>query len=96
MAWTPNYLGDQEISLMKQTRTAPLVLPGSAAALAAGLSAGALCGWAAPVGTMMAVDRRTTGTQVEDEGIEPRSANRLSELLATVVTSTTSSTARCC
>lgn len=33
------------------------------------------------VGTMMAVDRRTTGTQVEDEGIELRSANRLSELL---------------
>ena len=35
----------------------------------------------AVVGTMMAVDRRTTGTQVEDEGIELRSANRLSELL---------------
>lgn len=31
----------------------------------------------AAVGTMMAADRRTTGSQVEDEGIELRTANRL-------------------
>jgi len=33
------------------------------------------------VGTMVAVDRRTTGTQVEDEGIELRSANRIRDSL---------------
>lgn len=33
------------------------------------------------VGGMMAVDRRTTGTQIEDEGIELRAANRLREAL---------------
>ena len=71
---------------MKQTlnrtlnRTLCTVL--AATALAAGLSACAPLVVGGPVmGTMMAVDRRTTGTQVEDEGIELRSANRLSELL---------------
>jgi osmotically-inducible protein OsmY len=54
----------------------------AAAALAAGLSACApLVVGGAVVGTMMAVDRRTTGTQVEDEGIELRAANRIRELL---------------
>lgn len=50
--------------------------------LAVLLAAGTLAGCAAPlilggaaVGGMMAVDRRTAGTQVEDEGIELRSAN---------------------
>jgi osmotically-inducible protein OsmY len=54
----------------------------AASALAVGLSACApLVVGGAVMGTMMAVDRRTTGTQVEDEGIELRSANRLSEAL---------------
>lgn len=67
---------------MKQTLSRTLCSLLAAAALAAGLSACApLVVGGAVVGTMMAVDRRTTGTQVEDEGIELRSANRLSELL---------------
>ena len=71
---------------MKQTlnrtlnRTLCTVL--AATALAAALSACApLVVGGAVMGTMMAVDRRTTGTQVEDEGIELRSANRLNEAL---------------
>jgi len=32
-------------------------------------------------GTMMAVDRRTAGTQVEDEGIELRAVNRIREAM---------------
>jgi osmotically-inducible protein OsmY len=35
----------------------------------------------AVVGTLMATDRRTSGTQVEDEGIELRAASRISENL---------------
>ena len=67
---------------MKQTLNRTLCSLLAAAALAAGLSACApLVVGGDVVGTMMAVDRRTTGTQVEDEGIELRSANRLSELL---------------
>ncbi|MBS0507099.1 MAG: BON domain-containing protein [Proteobacteria bacterium] len=38
-------------------------------------------GGSAVVGTMVAVDRRTTGTQVEDEGIELRTASRIREAL---------------
>ncbi len=38
-------------------------------------------GGAALGGTLLATDRRTTGTVVEDEGIELRSANRLREAL---------------
>ena len=52
--------------------------------LASLLLAAKLAGCAAPlvlggaaVGGMMAVDRRTAGTQVEDEGIELRSTNRI-------------------
>lgn len=58
------------------TRTTGAVL--TAIALGTVLSACAplLIGGAA-VGTMMAADRRTTGSQVEDEGIELRTANRL-------------------
>ena len=67
---------------MKQTLNRTLCSLLAAAALAAGLSACApLVVGGAVDGTMMAVLRRTTGTQVEDEGIELRSANRLSELL---------------
>ncbi len=54
----------------------------AAAALAAGLSACApLIVGGAVVGGVMAVDRRTTGTQIEDEGIELRAANRIRETL---------------
>ena len=35
----------------------------------------------AVVGTMVALDRRTSGTQLEDEGIELRAANRVREVL---------------
>ncbi|MGP1683442.1 MAG: BON domain-containing protein, partial [Giesbergeria sp.] len=52
--------------------------------LASVLVATTLAGCAVPliiggaaVGGMVAVDRRTTGTQVEDEGIELRSTNRI-------------------
>lgn len=58
------------------------------AALAAAALAGSLAGCAplvigggAVVGTLMATDRRTTGTQVEDEGIEMRTASRIRETL---------------
>ena len=61
-------------------RTARTLL--AAAALAAGLSACApLFVGGAVVGGMMASDRRTAGTQVEDEGIELRAANRIREVL---------------
>lgn len=51
-------------------------------ALAAGLSACApIIVGGAVVGGMIAVDRRTAGTQVEDEGIELRAANRIRETL---------------
>jgi osmotically-inducible protein OsmY len=54
----------------------------AAAALAAGLSACApLIVGGAVVGGVMAVDRRTAGTQIEDEGIELRAANRIRETL---------------
>ena len=53
--------------------------------LASVLAAATLAGCAAPliiggaaVGGMVAIDRRTTGTQVEDEGIELRAVNRIS------------------
>ena len=36
-------------------------------------------GGAAATGTVLAVDRRTTGSQVEDEGIELRAGNRINE-----------------
>lgn len=61
-------------------RTLCLVL--AAAALTAGLSACApLIIGGAVVGGVMVVDRRTAGTQVEDEGIELRAANRIRETL---------------
>jgi osmotically-inducible protein OsmY len=55
----------------------------AAAALAASLSACApLVLGGAAVGTMVAVDRRTSGAQLEDEGIELRAASRLREGVA--------------
>lgn len=54
----------------------------AAAALAATLSACApLIVGGAVVGGVMAVDRRTAGTQIEDEGIELRAAARIRETL---------------
>jgi osmotically-inducible protein OsmY len=65
---------------LTMNRTACTLL--ATAALAAGLSACApLVVGGAVMGGMMAADRRTTGTQVEDEGIELRAANRLRETL---------------
>ena len=64
-------------------RTRRIVMTALAAAtLAAGLSACApLIVGGAVVGGVMAVDRRTAGTQIEDEGIELRAANRIRETL---------------
>ena len=65
---------------LTMNRTACTLL--AAAALAAGLSACApLVVGGAVMGGMMASDRRTTGTQVEDEGIELLAANRIREVL---------------
>lgn len=65
---------------LTMNRTACTLL--AAAALAAGLSACApLVVGGAVMGGMMATDRRTTGTQVEDEGIELRTVNRIRETL---------------
>ena len=67
-------------TLTRTRRTVCTVL--AAAALATGLSACApLIVGGAVVGGVMAVDRRTTGTQIEDEGIELRAANRIRETL---------------
>ncbi len=46
-----------------------------------GACAPLVIGGAAAVGTLMAVDRRTAGSQVEDEGIELRTNSRLREAL---------------
>ncbi len=64
------------MTLQTLTRTTGAVL--AAVALGTVLSACAplMIGGAA-VGTMMAADRRTAGTQVEDETIELRAGNRL-------------------
>lgn len=57
------------------------------AALLAAVLGGALSGCVALVGGgaamagMSAIDRRTTGTQVEDQGIELRSGNRIAETM---------------
>ncbi|AVT11806.1 MULTISPECIES: BON domain-containing protein [Paracidovorax] len=64
------------MTLQTLTRTTGAVL--AAVALGTVLSACApLVIGGAAVGTMMAADRRTTGTQVEDETIELRAGNRL-------------------
>ncbi len=58
----------------------------AAAALAGGLSACApLVIGGAAVGTMVAIDRRTSGAQLEDEGIELRAASRIRESLGSRV-----------
>lgn len=63
---------------MKFERSRSVCMLLAAAALAGGLSACVpLVMGGAAVGTLVAVDRRTSGTQLEDEGIEFRAANRL-------------------
>ncbi len=62
-------------------RRGPVLL--LAAVLALGAVSGCaplLLGGAAVGGALVATDRRTSGTQLEDEGIELRAANRLREL----------------
>jgi len=68
---------------MKFPLSRTMCLVCSTAALAAALSACApvLIGGGAVMGALVATDRRTTGTQVEDEGIELRTANRIREAL---------------
>ncbi len=70
---------------MKQTMNRthrPVCTVLAAAALAAGLSACApLIIGGAVMGGVMVTDRRTAGTQVEDEGIELRALNRIRETL---------------
>ncbi|AVO41430.1 BON domain-containing protein [Simplicispira suum] len=61
---------------MKLTLSCRLLASLLLAANLAGCAAPLVIGGAA-VGGMMAVDRRTTGTQVEDEGIELRATNRI-------------------
>lgn len=58
-----------------QKLVAALVLTASLGACAPVMLGGAV------MGTLMATDRRTTGTQVEDEGIELRGASRIREKL---------------
>ena len=55
----------------------------AASALAGGLSACAplVIGGAMVGGTLIAVDRRTSGTQIEDEGIEFRATNRTKDAM---------------
>ncbi len=63
------------------TRTLGAVL--AAATLVGGLAGCVplVVGGGAVVGTMVAVDRRTAGTQLEDEGIEQRSVSRIRDAL---------------
>lgn len=63
---------------MKFERSRSVCMLLATAALAGGLSACVpLVMGGAAVGTLVAVDRRTSGTQLEDEGIEFRATNRL-------------------
>lgn len=65
-------------------RSAPVLRTVLAAAMLAGsLSACVplVVGTGAAVGAMVATDPRTTGTQVEDEGIELRAVNRITDAL---------------
>lgn len=67
-------------TLRRASRAVCTVL--AAAALAGGLAACApLIVGGAMVGGVMAIDRRTAGTQIEDEGIELRAAARIRETL---------------
>ncbi len=61
-------------------RTLALALAGASAAVALQGCAPLLIGGAMLGGTMMAIDRRTSGTQVEDQAIELKSLARVREL----------------
>lgn len=65
---------------LKMSRTACVVLAACAVAGALSACAPIVIGGAA-VGTLMAADRRTAGSQVEDEGIEMRASSRIREQL---------------
>ena len=73
-------LKSQSTRMTRMTRIACAVL--TVAALGGALSGCvALVGGGAAVAGMSAVDRRTTGTQVEDQGIELRAGNRIGEVM---------------
>ena len=66
-------------------RTRPALLPVALAALAAttllGACAPLLIGGAMLGGSMVVTDRRTSGTQIDDQGIELKSINRVGEVV---------------
>ena len=70
-------------SFMTRTVVRPLIALLAAATLVTGLSACAplIVGGAMVGGVMMALDRRTSGTQVEDQSIELKAANRIKDTL---------------
>jgi len=68
------------MKLKMLSRTTCTVLAGCALVGALSACAPIVIGGAA-VGTLMAADRRTAGSQVEDEGIEMRAASRIREQL---------------
>ena len=73
-------LKSQSTRMSRMSRVACAVL--TVAALGGALSGCvALVGGGAAVAGMSAVDRRSTGTQVEDEGIELRAGNRIGEVM---------------
>lgn len=81
MVWTPNYLVTRRFLYEANLEPHSLHRAGGYRAGRRPVGMRPLVVGGAVMGTMMAVDRRTTGTQVEDEGIELRSANRLNEAL---------------
>ena len=73
-------LKSQSTHMSRMSRVACAVL--TVAALGGALSGCvALVGGGAAVAGMSAVDRRSTGTQVEDQGIELRAGNRIGEVM---------------
>ena len=70
-------------SFMTRTVVRPVVALLAATTLVTGLSACAplIVGGAMVGGVMMALDRRTSGTQVEDQSIELKAANRIKDTL---------------
>ncbi|UZG44173.1 BON domain-containing protein [Caldimonas thermodepolymerans] len=69
-------------SFLARAMTRPVVAALAAATLAAGLSACAplVVGGAMVGGVMVALDRRTSGAQVEDQAIELKAINRIKEV----------------
>jgi len=82
--------------MFKNYRAACAALASAVLVVSLSGCAAAVVGGAA-VGGMMALDRRTVGTQVEDEGIELRAGNRIHGSMATRSMSTSpATTARYC